>query len=52
MSVFSKSHIQLSKNLEFFYSSKYGLFIVIGDFNAEMTIIEEFCTSCNRTNLG
>ena len=45
------SHIQnhtvdLSKNLDF-YSSKYENFIVIGDFNAEMTNnhLEEFCAS-------
>ena len=51
------SHIQnhtvnLSKNLDF-YSSKYENFIVIGDFNAEMTnnYLEEFCASCNLKNL-
>ena len=51
------SHIQnhtvnLSKNLDF-YSSKYENFIVIGDFNAEMTnnYLEEFCASYNLTNL-
>ena len=35
----------LSKNLDF-YSSKYENFIVISDFNAEMTnnYLEEFCT--------
>ena len=51
------SHIQnhtvnLSKNLEF-YSSKYENFIVIGDFNAEMTnnYLEEFCASYNLKNL-
>ena len=51
------SHIQnhtvnLSKNLDF-YSSKYENFIVIGDFNAEMTnsCLEEFCPSNNLQNL-
>ena len=51
------SHIQnhtvnLSKNLDF-YSSKYENFIVIGDFNAEMTnnYLEEFCASYNLKNL-
>ena len=38
----------LSKNLDF-YSSKYENFIVIGDFNAEMTnnYLEEFWVSYN-----
>ena len=42
----------LSKNLDF-YSSKYENFIVIGDFNAEMTnnYLEEFCASYNLKNL-
>ena len=51
------SHIQnhtvnFSKNLDF-YSSKYENFIVIGDFNAEMTnnYLEEFCASYNLKNL-
>ena len=51
------SHIQihtvnLSKNLDF-YSSKYENFIVIGDFNAEITnnYLEEFCASCSLKNL-
>ena len=51
------SHIQnhtvnLSKNLDF-YSSKYENFIVLGDFNAEMTnnYLEEFCASYNPKNL-
>ena len=36
-----------------FYSSKYENFIVIGDFNAEMTnsYLEEFCASYNLKNL-
>ena len=51
------SHIQnhtvnLSKNLDF-YSSKYENFIVIIDFNAEMTnnYLDEFCASYNLKNL-
>ena len=51
------SHIQnhtvtLSKNLDF-YSSKYEKFIVIGDFNAEITnnYLGEFCASYNLKNL-
>ena len=51
------SHIQkhtvnLSKNLDF-YSSQYENFIVIGDFNPEMTnnYLEEFCASYNPKNL-
>ena len=44
--------VNLSKNLEF-YSSKYENFIVIGDFNAEMTnnYLEEFRASYNLKNL-
>ena len=44
--------VNLSKNLHF-YSSKYENFIVIGDFNAEITnnYLEEFCTSYNLKNL-
>ena len=44
--------VSLSKNLDF-YSSKYEHFIVIGDFNEEMTnnYLEEFCASYNLKNL-
>ena len=44
--------VNLSKNLDF-YSSKYESFIVISDFNAEMTnnYFEEFCVSYNLENL-
>ena len=44
--------VNLSKNLDF-YSSKYENFIVIGDFNAEMTnsYLEEFCAFYNLKNL-
>ena len=44
--------VNLSKNLDF-YSSKYENFIVIGDFNAEMTnnYLEECCASYNLKNL-
>ena len=48
-----QSHtVNLSKNLDF-YSCKYESFIVISDFNAEMTnnYFEEFCVSCNLKNL-
>ena len=51
------SHIQnhtinLGKNLNF-YSSKYENFIIIGDFNAEMTnnYLEELCASYSLKNL-
>ena len=42
----------LSKNLNI-YSSKYENFIVIGDFNTEMTdsYMEELCASYNLKNL-
>ena len=44
--------VNLSKYLDF-YSSKYENFIVIDDFNAEMTdsYLEEFCASYNLRNL-
>ena len=44
--------VNLSQNL-YFYTSKYENFIVIGDFNAEITnnYLEEFCTSYNLKNL-
>ena len=44
--------VNLSKNFGF-YSSKYENFIVIGDFNAQMTnnYLEEFCTSYNLKDL-
>ena len=44
--------VNLSKNLDFF-SSKYENFIVIGDFNAEVTksYLEELCASYNLNNL-
>ena len=40
--------VQLSKKFDF-YSSKYENFIVLGDFNAEMTNthMEEFCSVYN-----
>ena len=43
--------VNLSKSFDF-YSSKYENFIVIGDFNAEMTnsYMEEFCASYNLKN--
>ena len=50
---FIQNHtVNLSKNLHF-YSSKYENFIVIGDFNAEITnsYLEEFCRSYNLKNL-
>ena len=44
--------VNLSKNLDF-YSPKYENFIVIGDFNVEITnnYLEEFCASYNLKNL-
>ena len=48
-----QSHtVNLSKSFDF-YSSKYEKFIVIGDFNAEMTnsYLEEFWASYNLKNL-
>ena len=53
MSVLFKYHtVNFSKNLDF-DSYKYENFIVIGDFNAEMTnsYLEEFCASYNLKNL-
>ena len=48
-----KNHIQnKSRDLDF-YSSKYDIPIVLGDFNAETsnTTISEFCTTCNLKNI-
>ena len=44
--------VQLSKKFDF-YSSKYEKFIVLGDFNAEMTNthMEEFCSVYNFKSL-
>ena len=44
--------VQLSKKFDF-YSSKYENFIVLGDFNAEMTNthMEEFCSVYNFKSL-
>ena len=44
--------LQLSKKFDF-YSSKYENFIVLGDFNVEMTKthMEEFCSVFNFKNL-
>ena len=48
-----KNHLQeIGKGLDY-YSSKYENFIVLGDFNAEMSNshISEFCAIYNFTNL-
>ena len=48
-----KNHLQeISKDLQY-YSSRYENFIVLGDFNAEMsnTHMSEFCAFYNLTNL-
>ena len=44
--------VNLSKNI-YFFSSRYENFIVIGDFNVEMTnyYLEGFCASYNLKNL-
>ena len=49
---FQNHLVQLSKKFDF-YSSKYENFIVLGDFNAEMTNthMEEFCSVCNFKSL-
>ena len=49
-----KNHLQeIGKELEY-YSSKYENFIVLGDFNAEMSNphMSEFCALYNVTNLN
>ena len=48
-----KNHLrEIGKGLQY-YSSKYGNFIVLGDFNAEMSNphMSEFCALYNLTNL-
>ena len=52
ISVIQNYQVNLSKNLDF-YSSKYENFIVIDDFNSEMTnnYLEELCASYNLKNL-
>ena len=53
MSILFKITQSIYVKILIFYSSKYENFIVIGDFNAEMTngYLEAFCASYNLKNL-